>query len=143
MKRESISKETQYQVFCRDKWHCRYCNDAVFFSPILKVLESISPGHGYYHPNGKSDEMLALFANKFASVDHVNPVTKGGKNTLDNYVTSCWECNLKFGNKTHSDGKPVPKEINIAITLRWDGLSSLYTKLCKKNDSWTKLIEAN
>ena len=143
MKRESISKEAQYQVFCRDKWHCRYCNDSVFFSPILKILESISPGHGYYHPNGKSDEMLTLFANKFASVDHVNPVTKGGKNTLDNYVTSCWECNLQYGNKSHSEGKPVPNEIYISRGIRWDGLSSLFPKLSNNNDGWTKVINGS
>ena len=106
MIREPISKEIQYKVFCRDNWHCRYCSDSVFFSPILKILETISPGHGYYHPNGKSDEMIPLFANKFASVDHITPVTKGGENNLDNYVTSCWECNLKFGNKIHEEGKP-------------------------------------
>ena len=62
--RESIDKKTQLKVFNRDKWHCRYCDDAVIFSPILKVFESISPGHGYYHPNGKSDKMLKYFANK-------------------------------------------------------------------------------
>ncbi len=139
MKREPISKEFQYQVFCRDKWHCRYCNDAVFFSPILKVLESISPGHGYYHPNGKSDEMLTLFANKFASIDHIIPVTRGGENSIENYVTSCWKCNLMYGNKTHKKGKPLPNPINSSGT-KWDGLSSLYPKLLDQDDKWSNII---
>ena len=139
MKREPVSKEFQYQVFCRDKWHCRYCNDAVFFSPILKVLESISPGHGYYHPNGKSDEMLTLFANKFASIDHIIPVTRGGENSIENYVTSCWECNLMYGNKTHKKGKPLPNPINSSGT-KWDGLSSLYPKLLDQDDKWSNII---
>ena len=87
MTREPISIEIQYKVFCRDYWHCRYCCDSVFFSPILKVLETMSPGHEYYHPNGKSGEMIPLFANKFASVAHIIPVTKGGENSIENYVT--------------------------------------------------------
>ena len=140
MSREPIAKEFQYKVFCRDKWHCRYCSDSVFFSPILKILETISPVHGYYHPNGKSDEMIPLFANKFASVDHITPITKGGENKLDNYVTSCWECNLKFGNKTHEEGKPRPNPISSSINLKWDGLSSLYPKLLDKDDKWSDII---
>ena len=139
MSREPISKEIQYKVFCRDNWHCRYCSDSVFFSPILKVLGAISPGHGYYHPNGKSDEMIPLFANKFASVDHITPVTKGGENNLDNYVTSCWECNLKYGNKTTEEGKPLPNPIT-SSDAKWDGLSSLYPKLSDKDDKWTEII---
>ena len=137
--RESISKEIQYKVFSRDRWYCRYCGDSVFFSPILKVLEKISPGHGYYHPNGKSSEMIPLFANKFASVDHINPVSKGGENNLDNYVTSCWECNLKYGNKTQEEGKPIPNPIN-TLDDKWDGLSSLYPKLSDKDDKWIEII---
>lgn len=126
--RESINKKTQLEVFNRDKWHCRYCCDAVIYSPVLKVFESISPGHGYYHPHGKTGKMLRYFANKFASVDHIIAVTKGGSNEIDNYVTSCWECNLKFGNKSHSEGKPNPKDI-IDVKLNWDGMLSLYDKL--------------
>ena len=55
--------------------------------------------------------MIPLFANKFASVDHITPVTKGSKNNLDNYITSCWKYNLKYGNKTHEEGKPPPNPI--------------------------------
>ena len=139
MIREPISKEIQYKVFCRDYWHCRYCSDSVFFSPILKILESISPGHGYYHPNGKSDGMIPLFANKFASVDHIIPVTRGGENSIENYVTSCWECNLMYGNKTHKKGKPLPNPINSSGT-KWDGLSSLYPKLLDQDDKWSNII---
>ena len=86
--------------------------------------------------------MLSLFANKFASVDHIIPVTKGGKNEVDNFVTSCWECNLKFGNKTHKEGKPKPQNKNSNVT-NWDGFSSLYPKLINKSDSWCKIIDFN
>ena len=139
MKREPISKQIQYEIFCRDNWHCRYCSDSVFFSPILKILETISPDHGYYHPNGKTGEMLPLFANKFASIDHIIPVTKGGVNDIDNYVTSCWECNLKYGNTSHDGGKPLPSPINTTNT-KWDGFCSLYPKISNKQDEWTKII---
>ena len=61
MKRESITKADQLHVFDRDNWTCKYCGVPVFFSPTLKLLENLSPGHGYYHQHGKRGEMLRLF----------------------------------------------------------------------------------
>lgn len=31
--------------------------------------------------------------------DHIIPVSKGGKNTLENYQTMCRKCNVQKGNK--------------------------------------------
>ena len=84
--------------------------------------------------------MLELFRTKWASVDHINPVTKGGQNELDNYATACWECNLTM-NDTAVENKPPPDKINQDnIKSNWDGLLSLYPKLAKTQDSWVKLI---
>jgi 5-methylcytosine-specific restriction endonuclease McrA len=32
-------------------------------------------------------------------VDHINPVSKGGTNEIDNLVTSCFDCNRGKGNR--------------------------------------------
>lgn len=34
--------------------------------------------------------------------DHLTPVSKGGTNTLDNYVTCCTECNMFKGNSDYT-----------------------------------------
>ena len=139
-KRTSIPKADQLHVFNRDNWTCKYCGDPVFFAPTLKLLEDKSPGHGYHHEHGKTGEMLELFRTKFASVDHINPVTKGGKNSFDNYVTACWECNLTLKDTAVED-KPSHDKINQDnIDTNWDGLVSLYLKLAPDNDGWTRLI---
>ena len=140
--KKNIHKKMQFKVWQRDFWSCRYCGEVVFFSPTLKLLDKLSPGHGYYHPNGKTNKILGLFQWKWASIDHINPVTKGGLNDEDNYVTSCWQCNLKFGNKNLNQGKSKPIEININSKLvNWDGLSSLYIKLVNKDDEWARIIK--
>jgi hypothetical protein len=83
--------------------------------------------------------MLTLFQQRWASVDHVKPVSKGGPNVAENYVTACWACNLKYGD---SPAKPVPKAISTTSTqFQWDGFSSVYPKLAKKPDTWTKLLQ--
>ena len=42
------------------------------------------------------------------TVDHVIPVSKGGKLRWDNCVASCGPCNTAKGNKTHMKPKIAP-----------------------------------
>lgn len=142
-KRKSIPKEVQLRVWKKDKWTCQYCGEQVFFTPTLKLLEKMSPGHGYYHKNGKVGEVLELFRKRWASVDHVNPHARGGEHNEKNFVTACWDCNMRLNNKTLAEGKPMPGIDNELIqSVNWDGLSSLYIKLNKEEDIWTKLLKS-
>lgn len=53
--------------------------------------------------NGKSTQAL------IASVDHLNPASIGGPNTLDNLVPSCKWCNEERGREWHRQpGPPAP-----------------------------------
>ena len=124
MKRQIIPEKTRLVVWQRDNWHCRYCGEPVFYAPALKALDELNPGHLYFHPNGKSGKMLPLFQWRWASVDHVVPASKGGSDSVDNYVTACWECNLKYRDNT--EGKPGPLPIKKSD---WDGF---YGALRKK-----------
>lgn len=61
------------------------------------------------------------------SLDHVLPVSRGGKNTWENLVTACFSCNNKKGNRT-------PEEANMKLLTqpkRWvPSISSdLFNKL--------------
>ena len=139
MARVTISKQLQISVFCRDHWLCRYCLEPVFFNPTLKLLQDLSPGHGYYHPHSKTGERLTLFQRRFASADHVVPVADGGQNIEENLVTACWECNLGKGNRD-------PNEFEICdvpdthASVGWDGLATIYPKLPGAKSNWNKII---
>ena len=138
---EILSNKIRLKVWKRDCWTCRYCGNPVFFAPTLKLLNEINPNHGYYHSHGKNGKILSLFQWGWASVDHINPKSKGGKNSLDNYVTACWKCNLTFNDKTKKEGKAEPMPVSeIARNINWDGFSSLYPKLNKRKDEWTKIL---
>lgn len=43
-------------------------------------------------------------------VDHIKPVSKGGKNTLLNLITSCIDCNLGKSDRELSDDSAVKKQ---------------------------------
>ena len=45
---------------------------------------------------------------KTLTIDHVIPVSKGGKSTFENCVTACSKCNTKKGNK-------LPSEVNMYL----------------------------
>jgi 5-methylcytosine-specific restriction endonuclease McrA len=141
MKRTPISKRTQLEIWVRDKWTCRYCGKCVIFAPTFKLLDELSPLHGYYDSHGNESKMNSLFARSWASIDHVIPHSKGGSDTNDNFVTACWRCNNIINDKTKLQGKPSVRPIDKEPNLNWDGLSSVYLKLSKKKDAWTKLIE--
>jgi 5-methylcytosine-specific restriction endonuclease McrA len=49
---------------------------------------------GYWHPNWKADQS-PLLIKRGVSVDHVVAVTRGGSHEVANFVTACWECNLR------------------------------------------------
>jgi hypothetical protein len=45
-------------------------------------------------------------------VDHINPVAKGGTNSIINLVTSCNECNMGKSDKLLSDDSAVKKQLS-------------------------------
>jgi len=46
------------------------------------------------------DKQLTRFT---ATLDHIQPVSKGGDNSFDNLVTSCLHCNSRRGNRPVMD----------------------------------------
>lgn len=42
---------------------------------------------------------------KLLSIDHINPVSKGGKDTWENLITSCLTCNQKKADRTIEESK--------------------------------------
>jgi hypothetical protein len=73
---EATFKRTRHnfnKVLKRDEYTCRYC--------------SYNPRHSL------CSKLIALH------VDHVLPFSYGGKNSMDNLVTACADCNLCVSNK--------------------------------------------
>jgi 5-methylcytosine-specific restriction endonuclease McrA len=68
-KRKPISTGTRFDILNRDGFRCKYC--------------------------GRTAEE----DNVKLHVDHIVPVSAGGKNTESNLATSCQECNMGKGNK--------------------------------------------
>jgi 5-methylcytosine-specific restriction endonuclease McrA len=72
---------TNRVLFARDKWRCQYC--------------------GKHQQELKQGEKLTC--------DHVKPIARGGKNTWENVVTACSECNQKKGDRLPHEAHMYPK----------------------------------
>ena len=68
--RAKMSPQLRAQVLARDNYTCQECGASIYDEPNL-LLE----------------------------VDHILPVSKGGKTIIDNLQTLCWKCNRQKSNK--------------------------------------------
>lgn len=76
---------------------------------------------------------------KEATIDHIMPRSRGGKNTWQNLTISCIDCNVSKGNKT-------PQEAGMILhtTPKKPIWNPLYTLLHKKRPkSWSKFINTD
>jgi hypothetical protein len=117
--RLAITPKQSLMVWSADSWTCRYCRELVFFPPAFRSMARRFGNHGYFHPSWKADQS-PLLIERGASVDHIVAVTRGGEHDLANFVTACWECNLKKSNRTDwQPSAPVSKG-------PWDGLLAVF-----------------
>jgi len=121
-RRVPISEEEALRVWSADCWACRYCEELVFFPPAFRAMARRFGNHGYFHPNWKADHS-PLLIKRGASVDHIIAVTRGGAHEQANFVTACWECNIR---KNNAEGwLPRPQRCGEP----WDGMLAVFKGL--------------
>lgn len=140
MAREPITRAMQAAIYLRDRWLCRYCGVEILFSPALKVLDTLCPGHAYYSQHGSRTTMAKLLLDRCACIDHVRCVKHLGDNAPENLVAACWSCNLR---KSASDDlswceRLIPISA-LAPSPGWDGLVGVIRKL-EPTNSWLRLF---
>lgn len=95
-KRKKISYTLRQIIFARDRWTCQYCNKL----PSNYKIE-IREFRPFLIP---VDEF-----NKDFEIDHINAVSNGGDNNINNLATSCYKCNHNKSNRKWKLSKNFPK----------------------------------
>ena len=67
-----------------------------------KSAVRFSRGNVYLRDNGTCQYCGDEVERKLATLDHVHPISKGGKTTWENTVTACGPCNADKADKTHT-----------------------------------------
>lgn len=91
-------------VYQRDRWRCHLCDDAVTSKLVWLPTEVRCATYkeaGVYEDFGAGLEI--------AQLDHIQPKTRGGADSLENLATACRYCNLLKGN--HDNNAEVRRAV--------------------------------
>ena len=123
-------------TYKRDRFHCRYCGCRVIPTQVMRLISEIFPDEFPYHSNWKAGQTHPAIPSRSATLDHVEPWTRGGVNDPDNLVCACWVCNRVKGDLTLRqlgwELKPIPDNVE------WDGLTGYYRQLWERAGSPTR-----
>ena len=120
-----ISKTKRERILKRDNYTCQICGKKVIYE-----------GVNFYSPD-------------FYNIDHIIPLSKGGKNSDDNLRVTCRKCNCSKGNRQLEDlvknlikisnFKEYHSKINDAISC--EGLEKYLELLEKYKNKFNEEIE--
>ena len=88
---------------------------------LIKIIRSIYKSHVPFTKKNVMvrDRHLCVYckSNKDLTIDHVIPVSRGGKNCFENCVTACRPCNNRKGSRTPREAKMFLKRQPYAPTI--------------------------
>jgi hypothetical protein len=114
------------EAFVRDGFIDRYSGRRLVFPGALRLLSLLLPQEFPFHSNWKTDACHFAFWELFPVIDHVVPVSRGGLDREDNWVSTSMLLNAAKANFTLEE---------LGWTLhppgdadRWDGLTGWFTR---------------
>jgi len=115
----------------RDGFQDRYTGERLIFPPVLRLLSAELPEAFPFHPNWKTDVTHPAYWELGATVDHLVPVSRGGRDDESNWVTTSMARNSAKGNWTL-------EELGWALQppgdfLAWDGLINWFLQRTEEN----------
>jgi 5-methylcytosine-specific restriction endonuclease McrA len=103
-------------LFWHDNWIVRSANwetpvpSVIMLRDYMKTKSAVrfSRSNVYLRDSGTCQYCGTQVERKLSTLDHVHPISKGGKTTWENTVTACGPCNADKADKTHTH-KPKVK----------------------------------
>lgn len=87
-KRGTPGRARSMQIFRRDGFLDRYSGQRLVFPGTLLVMAKLMPEEFPAHANWKTEGTHFAFYELWPVIDHVRPITRGGTNDDDNFVTT-------------------------------------------------------
>jgi hypothetical protein len=108
------------RVFVRDGFIDRYSGVRLLFVPALRVISQVLPAEFPYHLNWKTDRTHMAYWELGATIDHVQPITRGGADEMSNWVTTSMARN---GAKAGSTLEEIGWRLHpVGDPSAWDGM---------------------
>lgn len=133
--KRSYTPKQSMEVFVRDGFIDRYSGERLVNPGSLRLLQTLMPEEFPAHSNWKMSETHVMYWELFPTIDHVDPIARGGVDDKSNWVCTSMLRNSAKSNWTlESIGWKLHKPGNIKD---WDGLSHF---LLNYLDSHTELL---
>lgn len=87
-------------VHRRDGFVDRYTGRRLVFPGTLRLLAQLLPEQFPFHPNWRTDACHFAFYELFPTIDHIVPVSRGGPDNFENWVTTSMLRNAAKANFT-------------------------------------------
>ena len=117
----AFSVRRSMDLFMRDGFIDHYTGNRLINPGVLRLLHVVLGDDFPAHPNGKLSETHLAFWELFPTVDHLVPVSRGGRDDESNWVTASMLRNQAKGHWTVDDLGWTPP--SAGAVKRWDGLS--------------------
>ena len=126
------------KLFLRDGFIDRYSGEKLVFPPVLRLLSKLMPEEIPYHPNWKMSECHLAYWQLYPTIDHIEPVARGGVNDESNWVCTS---QLKNSIKSNWTLEELEWELHPPGDLNdWDGLINWYLDYTESNP---EVLESN
>lgn len=126
------------ELFLRDGFIDVYTGNRLINPGVLRLLHVLLGDDFPAHPNWKASETHIAFWELFPTVDHLVPVSRGGKDEKFNWVTASMLSNQAKAHWTVGElGWTLP---SAGAVEGWDGLSRWLVKYLADNPA--VLVEA-
>ena len=124
-------------VFLRDGFIDRYSGQRLVFPGTFRLLSQLLPKEIPYHKNWKTTECHMLFWHLYPTIDHVEPVARGGLDIEDNWVCTSM---LRNSAKSHWTLEELGWHLHPTGSLGdWDGMLAWFMNYMSEKPS---LLEA-
>lgn len=119
-------------IFVRDGFIDRYSGKRLVFPAALRLISKALPNHFPYHPNWKMSETHVAYWKLCPTIDHVIPISRGGKDEATNWVcTSMLRNGIKANWKLDELGWEL---VGAGDMSEWDGLIGWFMRYTEKHD---------
>lgn len=123
-------------VFTRDGFIDRYSGQKLVFPGTLRLLSWLVPEAFPFQSNWKSDSCHFAYYELFPTIDHRVPVSRGGADHFDNWVTTSM---LRNAAKTNFTVEELAWTVHAPGRLEdWDGLTGWFLRQWEaRPDIWS------
>ena len=117
------------QLLARDGYRCRFCGSRVIVKEARRAFIKALPTVVRWNGTNRGNHFgLAVLS---ASIDHLVPFQRGGRNDSDNLVTACNPCQFGRGHWLLDEVELQDPRMYPPNVDSWDGLTRLRGALCE------------